>query len=282
VDKVCISVVIPCFNGEKTLSRQLEALAGQNCDVKFEVVVADNKSTDHTRDIVNEWNDIDDRIQYRSAFGAQGINHARNCGIEVAKGDLILFCDADDRVHPGWIRAYWCAYQSGAQLMGGCMIPTDETGQQIAPAFGLNGNAKILAWPTGANCGIARCVISAIGLLDESYRGGGDETEFFWRAQLKGYQLIFVENAVVDYTQRSNWKSRIKQNIGYGQSQVQLYRQFGAKAMKPPLPGHSMVAAATGLLMMIFPSKRYFGVARFGRNCGRILGAFMFQCWRFL
>jgi cellulose synthase/poly-beta-1,6-N-acetylglucosamine synthase-like glycosyltransferase len=50
-----VSVVIPVLNGAATLGRQLEALAGQTYDQPWEIVVADNGSTDGTVELVEAW-----------------------------------------------------------------------------------------------------------------------------------------------------------------------------------------------------------------------------------
>ena len=81
-----LSIVIPTLNEEKSLPRLLEQIYNQT-GIEFEVIVADNFSKDKTRRIAE-------------SFGARVVDgglpaKARNCGEAVAKGEVILFLDAD-------------------------------------------------------------------------------------------------------------------------------------------------------------------------------------------
>ncbi|RLV49277.1 glycosyltransferase family 2 protein [Nocardioides mangrovicus] len=249
-----VDVVIPCFNGAATLRAQLSALAEQQSSVPFRVVVADNGSTDGSAEVVAEF---DDRFEVADASARRGINHARNAGIAHGAAPLVLLCDVDDLVHPGWVEAYWRCFSDGAELMGGSLRRVSD---QAAPLGEwqrvLNDNLGFLPWATGANCGFARSVVGAIGPFDESYRGGGDETEWFWRAQLAGHRLVFVDDAAIDYVRRPTTAGAFRQNRAFGASHVRLYRQFGAAGM--PRPG---LAPITRLL-----PRTVLGLARSPRD----------------
>src|SRR5690606_10578144 len=92
-----ISVVIPARDAARWIDAQLGALACQEVPVPWEVVVADNGSTDDTVARAEAWAD---RLPVRvvDASGRPGPNHARNQGTAAARGDLLLYCDADDVV----------------------------------------------------------------------------------------------------------------------------------------------------------------------------------------
>ena len=100
-----MSVVIPCLNAAATIGVQLEALAGQSWEGEWEVIVADNGSTDGSREIVESYRGRLPGLQLVDASDRRGQAHARNLGAAAATGDAFLFCDADDEVAPGWLAA---------------------------------------------------------------------------------------------------------------------------------------------------------------------------------
>ena len=100
-----ISVVIPCFNAAETIACQLEALAKQVWVGNWEVVISDNGARDETLEIVEEFKEKLPNLQVVDASNRKGAGYARNLGVSKARGDTILFCDADDEVAPGWLEA---------------------------------------------------------------------------------------------------------------------------------------------------------------------------------
>ncbi|HEX5945088.1 MAG TPA: glycosyltransferase family A protein [Acidimicrobiales bacterium] len=116
-ERIRISVVVPARNAVDVLGAQLDALAAQEVPVPWEVVVADNGSTDGTRELAAAWHD---RLPVRvvDASAHAGVNHARNRGVHAAHGELVLCCDADDVVAPGWVAAYWHT-RDGWDMAGG-------------------------------------------------------------------------------------------------------------------------------------------------------------------
>ena len=102
-DAVAISIVIPAFNAEKTIDAQLEALSRQSWSGGWEVIVADNGSTDDTAEHVAHWEARLPGFRVVDASARRGAGHARNVGARAARGDYLLFVDADDVVQPGWL-----------------------------------------------------------------------------------------------------------------------------------------------------------------------------------
>jgi glycosyltransferase involved in cell wall biosynthesis len=102
---VDLSVVIPCYNGEETLGEQLDALKSQTWGGAWEVVVADNGSTDGSRELVQRYQKHMPELRAVDASARRGQPYALNVGAEHARGEAIVFVDADDVVAPGWIAA---------------------------------------------------------------------------------------------------------------------------------------------------------------------------------
>lgn len=100
-----LSVIIPCYNGANTIADQLEALANQEWSEPWEIIVADNRSTDNSMAIVKQYQERLPNLRIVDASARQGQPYALNCGAEAAVGESLAFCDADDVVGPCWLVA---------------------------------------------------------------------------------------------------------------------------------------------------------------------------------
>ena len=100
-----ISVIIPVRNGMPVLEEQLRALQAQRCDEPWEVVIADNGSTDDSLAFARDWASCHPNVVVVDASGLAGTSAARNAGVEVSHGEYLAFCDADDVVLAGWLHA---------------------------------------------------------------------------------------------------------------------------------------------------------------------------------
>jgi GT2 family glycosyltransferase len=278
-----LSVVIPCRNGAATLETQLRALELQQAAGEWEVIVADNGSTDGTRDVVSSFTSSVVPIRMVDASSEPGINHARNEGVRAARGRYILLCDADDIVDPGWVLAMWAAFADGADLVGGSVRRARGRKVANAPDSGLQEGLGFLRWPYGANCGFTRRVWDDLGGFDESYVFGGEETEFFWRAQLRGYHLRLVPEAVVTYVQREKPREVFSQKFRYGRAAVQLYANFRPVGM----PRSSTLKALVKWVRLPVKAARallnrdrwYDFLISLGFATGRLAGSWRYRVW---
>ena len=93
-----ISVVIPTHNRDYLLPRAVESAMRQTYP-NVEIIVVSDGSEDNTDTIMEKYCSTSDRIRYISYHPAKGGNHARNIGIDEARGELIAFLDDDDEWH---------------------------------------------------------------------------------------------------------------------------------------------------------------------------------------
>ena len=92
--KDLISIIMPCYNAAKTISRTLNSIREQ--DFKdVEIVVVNDGSTDNSLEIVSMFAKVDNRIRVITQENS-GVSVARNNGLKQAKGNYIVFIDADD------------------------------------------------------------------------------------------------------------------------------------------------------------------------------------------
>ena len=93
-----VSVIVPVYNGEKYLNCSLESLVKQSYK-NIEILIIDDGSIDLSAAICNEWVQKDSRVICVHQKN-KGVSAARNRGLEIASGDYIMFCDADDWMEP--------------------------------------------------------------------------------------------------------------------------------------------------------------------------------------
>lgn len=229
-----VSVVIPVLNGSDVLPDQLEALTRQTYRGVWEVVVADNGSTDGTREVAASFTPRLPSLRILRADDRPGPSHARNVGAREATGDLLLFCDADDVVSPGWVEAMVSASEEAAVLAG--------TGAEARDPHSIDPSARrgpslttfrFLAWNRSSNIGVHRRIFTSLGGFDEE-RVIGEDVDFCWRAQLAGHQLRFVSDAFVAYRERSTLRAAMRRQFQFGRAAPGLYLDFQAAGAPHP------------------------------------------------
>ena len=99
-----MSVVVPMYNAADLIAAQIEALGRQDFEGEWEVVVADNGSTDSSVDVVRRLEGVVPRLRLIDASHRRGAAAARNLGTSVTEGVGVAYCDADDVVDPSWLR----------------------------------------------------------------------------------------------------------------------------------------------------------------------------------
>lgn len=99
-----ISIILPVYNAEKTLSRAIDSILNQSYP-DFELVVVDDGSVDESGRIVDEYASTDHRVKvFHKANG--GANSARNYALDHLNGEYVTFCDADDYVDSDWLQTF--------------------------------------------------------------------------------------------------------------------------------------------------------------------------------
>jgi glycosyltransferase involved in cell wall biosynthesis len=94
-----VSVIVPAYNAQAHLRNALETVLAQSYR-DYELIVVDDGSNDATRTIAESY----PAVRYVGKENG-GVAHARNCGVQHARGELIAFLDADDQWHPGKLAA---------------------------------------------------------------------------------------------------------------------------------------------------------------------------------
>jgi len=229
---VDLTVVVPVYNGAATLAEQLDALAGQDWDGAWEVVVVDNGSTDDTPRIVARAVAAHERIRSVRADDAHNLSYVRNVGVQASSAAAVAFADADDVVGAGWVAAIGRALAEhplvGSRLEYGRLNPPGSAAGRAE--FQSTGIGRFYGLPNlaGAGHGCQREVFDRLGGNDERWDDTGEDFDFSFRAARDlGIEPTFVPDAVYHYRRRNEPRAAFRQARRYGRSHVALYREFG-------------------------------------------------------
>lgn len=249
-DDVSVSVVLACRNGERLIGRQLDALTRQDYGRPWELIVADNGSSDGTVSVVERYLERIPRLRLLDASDRAGAAHARNVGVAAAAASIIVFCDHDDEVAPGWLSAMATALSRHAfvtatlqtdRLNAGWTRVADER-QTIR-----NTDPPFLTYAPSASLGVRRSLHDAVGGYDEAFEGASEDKDYCYRLQMQGEQLVLVPDAVIHYQLRDNLRGMFNQTRSYGFGNVQLYMKHREAGMRKP---SQLRALRTWLLLL--------------------------------
>jgi glycosyltransferase involved in cell wall biosynthesis len=275
-----VSVVIPCYNAAETLDRQLAALAGQQWQGDWEVIVADNGSTDETAASAEKWADRLPALVVVSADRCQGASAARNDGARSARYDLIAFVDADDEVMPGWLAAI-AERGRTAPFFAATQRPVvlDEHAWAARPTSDPKPIFADEGFLDAEGAGLLVCrreVFDAVGGFDEQMVAAED-TAFCFSAQLCGYTLGRAPEAVIKVYPRENLRRAARQQFVWGYGAAQLYRRFASQGM-PRSPIWRVLlgwAAVAGMApaALVNAKVRSWWIGAASRRAGRLVGS---------
>jgi glycosyltransferase involved in cell wall biosynthesis len=225
-----VTVVVPMLDAEVVIGDQLRALAAQEYGRAWEVVVADNGSTDDSVAHVRSWQPRLPGLRIVDASDTRGASHARNAGAAAALGDFILFVDADDVVAPGWLSAmahaaarhdFVCGRQEPFVVRRGCR-------RVVGGRRGIQPGDGFLPWAFGGSLGIKKEIFTRVGGFREDAHFGED-VDFCWRVQLAGTPLQEVEQAVVGYREPLSLLALARQQFIWGMRRPSLDRDFARR-----------------------------------------------------
>ncbi|MCL1471489.1 glycosyltransferase [Argonema antarcticum] len=197
-----ISVVIPVYNGEKTVRETSESVLSQTFK-DFELIVINDGSTDKTIEIISRIQD--ERLKVFSYPNA-GLAASRNRGISLAKGEYISFIDADDMWTPDKLEGQLKALQENPQAAvayswSDCI---DESSKNFRSGTYLTFNGDVYEnllltnfVDNGSNALIRKEVFSEVGGFDESLKSGEDWD--MWLRLAAKYHFVAVSKPQILY-----------------------------------------------------------------------------------
>jgi glycosyltransferase involved in cell wall biosynthesis len=213
--EIRITVAIPTYNRAELLRQALAGVTRQDFPAdRYEVLVIDNNSRDHTRDVIAAFAGATP-VPRHVVETKQGLDHARNRAIAEARGEIIVFADDDILVESDWLR------QLTAPLLADWGQKIGAVGGEVVPVFPDGLPPWVAEWhaplafrrdagplpphqsPMGANLAFPRRVFDrvstfaiALDRAGRNYFSGGD-TEMLRQVRAAGFEVWFAPAARV-------------------------------------------------------------------------------------
>ena len=140
------SIVIPCFNASRTLAKCLDSLAMLD-STNWECIFVDNNSTDTTASIIHRFiKQHPDRKFLQISEKKAGASAARNSGARHAKGDWLVFTDADCAVDSQWLQdaEFNISHHTNCAAFAGCVqaYPAENIVAKFLSMYTLQPNQR--------------------------------------------------------------------------------------------------------------------------------------------
>lgn len=267
------SVIIPCHNSTRTLGVQLQALANQVEAPPFEVVIADNGSSDGLEGFLDAWRDRL-TLRYVDAGLVKGAAYARNVGMSVAAADKWLFCDSDDVVARDWVAKGSAALDEVEVFSGPGLRVADQEldadlyavwrvlddglppGQPLQPG-------TMVPWPIllGGNSGLRREAAQDVGGYDAAVGHGIEDNDLAVRLQLSGRSIARAHGVRILYRDSRGAWSTFRQSREVGEWHMALCERYGLWDRSPHLRGgwwwlELPRCVVSAVRMVVVPSRR--------------------------
>ena len=281
-----LSLIIPTHNRSERLIAALESVIRQDLPAAdWECVVVSNNSTDDTvarfGDFAARYPGLNLRLVTEDG---PGVSYARNRGIAETSAPLLVFIDDDERINPGFLRAYADFFDAhpDAVVAGGRIIAEYVTGRpawlskytEMPIANPMDFGDAVRPFPAGrvpggGNMAFRRSAALRYGGFDPSLGRvgrmliGGEENDFFERLMRGGETCWYVPGAVMWHIippekLTESYFRRLCYNVGVSQRlRAGMYRRY-----PQTLLFESLKWGATLLLSLTMPPRKSLWLIR--------------------
>jgi glycosyltransferase involved in cell wall biosynthesis len=217
-----VSIVIPAYRSEETIARSLSTMLSQEFN-DYEVVVVDSSPDNHTEEIVRGRYPT---ILYHHHSRRLLPHAARNRGVELARGRLLVFTDPDVYAPANWLAALVAAYQKHEGVIAGAISCFGRRYVDV----GLH-HCKFDSWLPGggerrfevaatANMLCNRTAFENVGGFNEVSMLS--DTLMSWALAKKSIPIWFIPDACVEHHHIGTWKSLLRERYLRGKEFAHL------------------------------------------------------------
>jgi len=274
-----LSVIIPVYNNSSGLRKVLWSLVNQDFDkILYEIIVSDNGSTDKTLDVAKEYADeYPQLVRYVIENKIQSSYAARNKGIIISKGKILVFTDADCIADKDWLKnGFSSMTQSSVSMVAGRIKFTYKNSEPniweyYDSAEKLNQKSYVnnAGFGATANLFVRKKMFDKYGLFLPELQSGGDY-EFGRRLTQLGEVLLYAETSLVYHPARFTFRDKLAKSkrVAKGQKMLERmgllnhgqlnWRQLILTKHYPSLPGINIRIDEKIMLVLINNFFRYY------------------------
>jgi glycosyltransferase involved in cell wall biosynthesis len=226
-----VSVIVPVYNNPPGITSCVSAILRQTYPADlYEIIVADNGSTDGTRAAAERFRSERPRVRVVVEDRIRSSYAARNRGLRDARGRILAFTDADCSPAPGWIEGSVRALEERAAMAGaGRIIVTYRSDRPNACEYWDSASHFDQQWyverrfGATANLFVRAEAFERCGPFRAELVSGGDR-ELCQRLHAAGEQLTYVADAVVTHPARATLRSAYRKSMRLARAHGPLHR----------------------------------------------------------
>jgi cellulose synthase/poly-beta-1,6-N-acetylglucosamine synthase-like glycosyltransferase len=249
-----ISIIIPAYNAEKTIAQCIHSLLHQTePQENYEIIVVNDGSTDRTEELLKSLG-----IKYCSQIN-QGPAAARNKGVALAQGDIILFTDSDCVAERNWIREMTAPFKN--PKIAGVKGRYQSTQKGIIPRFvqlefeeryRLLEKYNYIDFVDTYSAGFRKEVFLAVGGFDPSFpQANNEDVDLSYRLAQKGYTMVYNPKAIIYHQHPKTLSNYLRIKFWRGYWRLMVYQRYPKKALKDTYTPFSLKAQIALFYLLI-------------------------------
>ena len=233
-----ISVVIPVYNGETTIARCLDSLLSQvGRQVKAEIIVVDDGSTDRTREVVASYSEV----RLISLSTNQGPARARNRGAAESHGTIVLFTDADCIPKADWLSEMIEPFRKDTEVIGVKGVYLTKQREFTARFVQLEYEDKYdkmakdqeIDFIDTYAAAYKKAVFLEMGGFDGRFPVAcAEDVDLSFRMADEGHKMVFTPRAIVYHTHPARWLDYVRKKYKFAFWRVAAVRKTPRKALR--------------------------------------------------
>lgn len=203
-----LSVVIPNFNGQKLLEKNLPIILSEIRNI--EIVIVDDASTDES---VNFLKKNYPQIKLIEKVTNTGFATTVNLGFKAASGNIVILLNSDVLPKKDFLKPLLTHFDDNSVFAVGCLDESWENGHKVKRGRGIGSfkrgflnhqrgeiNATHTLWVNGGSGAFRKSIWESLGGFDYMYEPFyWEDIDLSFRAQKLGYQVLFENKSVVEH-----------------------------------------------------------------------------------